>query len=81
MVVSLIPTNEVAFEMGNGMRVSKTNLAEYAIAIPQTIPKQVNNIHSGVHDVDALVRITPACVLKLSPMAKVLLKQAPLMES
>jgi hypothetical protein len=63
------------------MRVSKTNLAEYAVAIPQTIPKQVNNIHSGVHDVGVLVRITPATILELSPMAKVLLKQAPLMES
>ena len=52
-----------------------------AQAIPQIIPKQVNNIHNGVHDVDALVRITPATILKLSPMAKVLLKQAPLMES
>jgi hypothetical protein len=71
--------------MGNGMKVSKTNLAEYAVAIPQTIPKQVNNIHSGVHEYqrrnDVLVRITPATILELSPMAKVLLKQAPLMES
>jgi hypothetical protein len=81
VVVSFIPTNEVAFEVGNGMRVSKTNLAEYAVAIPQIIPKQVNNIHSGVHDVDILVRTTPACVLKLSQTARMLLKQAPLMES
>jgi hypothetical protein len=71
--------------MGNGMRVRgvvgayQSNFT--AQAVSQVIPKQVNNIHSGVHDVGVLVRITPATILKLSPMAKVLLKQAPLMES
>ena len=77
MVVSLIPTNEVAFEVGNGMRVSKTNLAEYAVAIPQIIPKQVNNIHDGVHG--AVRCINPACVVELSPTAQALLKQYILM--
>jgi hypothetical protein len=77
VVVSLIPTNEVAFEMGAGMNVSRPNLAEYAVEIPQTIPKQVNNIHSGVHG--AVRCINPACVVELSPTAQALLKQYILM--
>lgn len=63
--------------MGNGMKTSPTNQTNYAVAIPQTIPKQVNNIHDGVHGVVRCV--SPACVVELSPTAQALLKQYILM--
>jgi hypothetical protein len=67
--------------MGAGMNVGRVVGAyqsnSTAQAIPQAIPKQVNNIHDGVHV--AVRCINPACVVELSPTAQALLKQYILM--